>query len=262
MVKALFFDIDGTLVSFDTHRIPASAIEALKAAKARGVKIFISTGRAYPLINNIDAIKPLIDGYITTNGAHSFMLDGFEQSTPIDSTDAAIIADYLRTTGTACMVVGRNDIVFHNLNDKLERQFGEMLDLHFQWSDMPLDEVVRQGVLQFTPIIDETEEMRLVTHLQHCVSSRWCPYFADITARGVNKGNGLLAICNHTGIDRSETMAFGDGGNDLPIIEIAGIGVAMGNANESIKPHADYITTPVDDDGIARALAHFGIIYQ
>ena len=260
MIKALFFDIDGTLVSFKTHRIPVSTVEALLAAKARGTKIFISTGRAFPLINNIDTIVPLVDGYITTNGAHSFTHDGFEQFTPINSHDATVVTEYLLKTGTACMVVGRNDIIFPNLNRQLERQFEEMFDLHFQWSDKPLDELTRQGILQFTPIIDDAEEARLMAGLEHCTSSRWCPYFADITACGVNKGNGMLAICKHIGIDSSETMAFGDGGNDLPIIKQAGIGVAMGNANEAIKPHADYVTTSVDDDGIARALAHFGVI--
>ena len=70
MIKALFFDIDGTLVSFSTHEIPASALQAIKAAKAKGVKIFISTGRPKAfLTSNLDVIRPLVDGYITNNGA-------------------------------------------------------------------------------------------------------------------------------------------------------------------------------------------------
>ena len=69
MTKALFFDIDGTLVSFKTHSIPASTIEALEKAHAKGVKIFISTGRPTLFINNLQAIEHLIDGYMTANGA-------------------------------------------------------------------------------------------------------------------------------------------------------------------------------------------------
>lgn len=65
MIKALFFDIDGTLVSFRTHRIPKSTVQALTCAKDKGVEIYISTGRPYPLINNIHEIGHLIDGYIT-----------------------------------------------------------------------------------------------------------------------------------------------------------------------------------------------------
>ena len=71
MTKALFFDIDGTLVSFETHRIPPSTIEALEAAHAKGLKIFIATGRPKAIINNLSELQDrnLIDGYITMNGA-------------------------------------------------------------------------------------------------------------------------------------------------------------------------------------------------
>lgn len=64
MIKALFFDIDGTLVSFKTHQIPVSTIEALEAAKAKGIQIFISTGRPRAIINNLAALqeRKLIDG--------------------------------------------------------------------------------------------------------------------------------------------------------------------------------------------------------
>ena len=58
MIRALFFDIDGTLVSFETHSIPHSTVQALQIAKAKGIRIFISTGRPYALINNLDAINP------------------------------------------------------------------------------------------------------------------------------------------------------------------------------------------------------------
>lgn len=69
MIKALFFDIDGTLVSFRTHTIPQSTIDALTEAKAKGINIYISTGRPVSIITNIGAISHLIDGYITANGA-------------------------------------------------------------------------------------------------------------------------------------------------------------------------------------------------
>ena len=64
MIKALFFDIDGTLVSMNTHTIPTSAVESIAQAKRKGVKVFIATGRPYAIINNIDSILPFID--ITT----------------------------------------------------------------------------------------------------------------------------------------------------------------------------------------------------
>ena len=75
MTKALFFDIDGTLVSFETHRIPTSTIKALEEAHAKGNKIFIATGRPKAIINNLSELQDrnLIDGYITMNGAYCFV---------------------------------------------------------------------------------------------------------------------------------------------------------------------------------------------
>ena len=70
-------------------------------------------------------------------------------------------------------------------------------------------------------------------------------------------GNGLLAIAAHQGIRIEETMALGDGGNDIPIVERAGIGVAMGNANDSLKAIADYVTDSVDENGVYHALKHW-----
>ena len=67
-----------------------------------------------------------------------------------------------------------------------------------------------------------------------------------------------MAVHEHFGID--ETMAFGDGGNDIPIIRQAGIGVAMGNATDNVKAVADYVTTAVDDEGVKNALIQFGVI--
>ena len=72
-IKALFFDIDGTLVSFRTHKIPQSTVDALEDAKRNGVAVYISTGRPIMLINNLGQIEHLIDGYITTNGARCFV---------------------------------------------------------------------------------------------------------------------------------------------------------------------------------------------
>ena len=68
MVKAIFFDIDGTLVSFKTHKIPASTQEALKALRDKSIKIFIATGRPQCLINNLGDLE--FDGYITVNGSY------------------------------------------------------------------------------------------------------------------------------------------------------------------------------------------------
>ena len=96
--------------------------------------------------------------------------------------------------------------------------------------------------------------------MPHCTSARWHPSFTDITLQGADKGNALRQMAKHLGLSLEECIAFGDGGNDISILQTAGIGVAMGNANDSVKAVDDYITTSVDNDGIRNAFTHFGVI--
>ena len=119
---------------------------------------------------------------------------------------------------------------------------------------------MKQGVLQITPFLDEEHERELLPLVPNSTAARWYPAFCDLTSAKADKANGISAIAEHMGIDISETMAFGDGGNDLTMLRAAGIGVAMGNALDTVKAHADYVTSSVDEDGITNALKHFEII--
>lgn len=257
MIKALFFDIDGTLVSFNTHQIPQSAIQAITRAKEKGIKIYISTGRPLSLINNIDSIKHLIDGYITTNGAYCLIKGQVISCNPISENDISTVIRLADKMNFACMVVGENDLAVYNSNDKVDVIFRQMLNVQNLKENVPMEPILKQRILQLTPIISDAEERIIMPHLTECISSRWCPDFIDITAQNVDKGYGLLSIVSHQGIKIEETMAFGDGGNDIPIIKQAGIGIAMGNANASVKEVADYVTASVDKDGIYKALKHW-----
>ena len=89
---------------------------------------------------------------------------------------------------------------------------------------------------------------------------RWHPAFVDVVAPGGGKDRGMDVLLDHFGIDLSETMAFGDGENDLPMLRHAHIGVALGNADDFVQSQADYVTDTGDEDGILTALEHFGLL--
>ena len=93
-----------------------------------------------------------------------------------------------------------------------------------------------------------------------CIRDSWYPLFADIIARGNSKSTGIDKVLAYFDIDLKDTMAFGDGGNDIPMLKHVATGIAMGNAEPHVKAVADYVTTSVDEDGIANALKHFGLI--
>lgn len=261
MIQSLFFDIDGTLCSLKTHEIPQSAVKAIERAKERGVKVFISTGRPISIINNIGAIEHLIDGYITTNGAYCFIGDEVVSCTPIPCEEVKILLHDAEMNRYPCLVAGDRGIaVYNGPKEIVDRIFRMELNVRNIDMDRPADDILSGNVLQLTSFFPPEHDRKLMNGMSHCVSARWHPEFTDITAAGADKGKGLMAMAAHFGLDISETMAFGDGGNDIPIISAAGIGVAMGNANDNVKERADYVTSPVDEDGVTNALLHFGII--
>ena len=257
---ALFFDIDGTLVSFKTHEIPPSTILALTQAKANGSRVYIATGRPPIIITNLGAISHLIDGYITTNGALCFVGDTLVCCQPIPMADVMTCIDDCRAKGNSLIVVGRKDVAVLDPKGDVDRIFRQMLAVKNLDKASPLDVVPQQDILQLTPFCPADYEPLLMARMPQCVSGRWHPEFTDITANGADKGKGILAMARHEGFDPSRTMAFGDGGNDTSMILQAGVGIAMGNAIDALKQQADYVTTSVDDDGILNALRHFDVI--
>lgn len=261
MIKALFFDIDGTLVSFESHRIPVSTIEALEAAHAKGIKIFIATGRPKAIINNLSELQDrnLIDGYITMNGAYCFVEDHVIYKNAIPRDEVKTMAAFCEKRGLPCIFVEEHNISVCQPNKLVEQIFYDFLHVDVI-PPVPFEEATDKEIIQMTPFITEEEEKELLPSIPTCEIGRWYPAFADVTAKGVTKQKGIDEIIRHFGIRLEETMAFGDGGNDISMLRHAAIGVAMGQAKEDVKAAADYITASVDENGISRAMKHFKII--
>lgn len=259
-IKALFFDIDGTLVSFNTHRIPQSTVDALDAAKANGVEVYISTGRPQMIITNLGQIEHLIDGYITTNGARCFVGDKVVSQHAILPGDVKKVIAAADRDDYPAIVVGEHRIAIHHYTDEVYDIFAKGLGVDCDVFLHDVEELGDEAVLQVTPFCSVEQEALLMPTLQHCTSGRWHPAFTDITAADADKGKGLHAMADYLGLHISETMAFGDGGNDISIVKEAGVGVAMGNGGDNLKAVADYITTSVDEDGVRNALLHYGVI--
>ncbi len=258
-IKALFFDIDGTLVSFKTHTIPQSTVDSLRLAKQQGVKVYIATGRPRPIIVNIGQISDLVDGYITTNGAWCVVGDEVVSRHSMLQHDVQTILDACEQWNAPCIAVGEKHLAVYNDQPVVDASFREGLGLEtFKFA--PLDDVLQETILQMTPFITPQQEQELMPRLQACTHGRWTPMFTDITHRHADKGKALRAMAAHQQLTIAQTMAFGDGGNDVAMIREAGIGVVMGNANDAVKANADFITTSVDEDGIRHALRHFQVI--
>lgn len=256
MVKAIFFDIDGTLVSFKTHQVPKSTFDALYKLKEQGIKLFIATGRGK---DGLDVLNDFpFDGYITLNGQYCYNSKQLIYENTIQTEDLQSLLDYLDKHPFPCGFTEEHTKYFNMRDERVD----EIHQITHN-DDHPAGDcsnVIHHKVYQCMCFIDEKEEKELLKFMPHCTSARWHPSFTDISPLGGTKQKGIDQFLHHYNIDLSETMAFGDGGNDIQMLEHVAIAIAMGNANDEVKNIADYVTDDVEHDGIMKALQHFQLI--
>lgn len=258
MIKAVFFDIDGTLVSFKTHQVPSSTVKALDLLRKQGIKVFISTGRQLHSINNLGSLE--FDGYITLNGGRCYAgKDHLIYERAIPDEDILSLLDYQAHVELfPCAFVMNNDILMNYKNEHVEELFALL-----NFPEPPIREISYlkgKTVYQLIAFFSKEQEPRIMASMPHCRATRWNPLFSDVVPSDSNKAIGIDQIIRHYGIKLDETMAFGDGGNDKEMLQHAGVGVAMGNASADVQAVADYVTASVDEDGVYQALEHFGLI--
>lgn len=258
MIKAVFFDIDGTLVSFKTHRISPALLDGLHRLQDKGVKLFIATGRQQEAAVAAVGIFPF-DGYITVSGQFCFAGDRVLWDNPIPPDSARQLIGLLERTGSPCVFLEGTRSHTVNPDARLEL-FPQQLNIPIP-PVIPLREMLNRKFYQAVAFYTKEEQQAAGADFFPGLSAlRWHPDFVDVVAPDGGKDRGMDVILEHFGIGLSETMAFGDGENDLPMLRHARIGVAMGNSGDPVKAGADYVTGSVDEDGILTALEHFGLL--
>lgn len=258
MVKAVFFDIDGTLVSFQTHRISPAVLGGLHRLRERGIRLFIATGRHRQSIGLAADAFPF-DGFVTVNGQYCCAGGRVLRTNPIPRPDVARQVELLEATRAPCLFLSESGTLFVNPDPRTDI-FPRQLNLPLPDPVSPR-QVLEEEIYQMTAFFTKEEELAMGDRFFPGLEvMRWHPAFVDVIAPGGGKDRGMDVILDHFGIDLSQSMAFGDGENDLPMLRHAQIGVAMGNADDLVKEQADYVTGSVDEDGILTALEHFGLL--
>lgn len=257
-IKAVFFDVDGTLVSFKTHKIPLSTERAIEQLKSKGIQVIISTGRS---INSLDHIRYIdFDGFITFNAGYCVDHDGqVLLRSGLDSKDVQAVLEEAKNNGLSFSFMSEKEITIHNVTPDIKDIY-EQLNLpvppigHYDNFDI-------HSVLQANIFIPQAKEKSFMQRVMpNSIASRWSPIFIDVNPIGQSKKNGVDIFCQKLGISPEETMSFGDGGNDIEMLKHTGIGVAMGDGNLETKQIADYITDDVDHDGIWNALKKYEVL--
>ena len=260
MIKAIFFDIDGTLVSLKTKVYPASTKAALERLHEKGILLFVATGRSRFEIESEGLLGGLyFDGYLTNNGQDGYDKDGNTiYGRPITAEDARILFDWAKERNYPCWAVSEKESLLSFRDENADRAFEAIHTRLPKIGDIyaMLDDPIYKIVL-FQPkeVVAEA-----VKRTNYCRTTQWFDLGHDVISVDGGKKYAMLHVLADLGISPEECMSFGDSENDIEMLQASGIGVAMGNATEEDKAAADYVTDDCDDDGLLHALEHFGIL--
>lgn len=256
MIKSVFFDIDGTLLSFQTHKVPQSAKDAMRQAKQKGCLLFICTGRHHAAIPN--EIKELpFDGYITLNGQYCFVEDNVIRKQPIASQDIQILKKRLQSEPFPCEWIEENHL-YINFVDSMVRKAHEAVDMVLpELRDVTL--LGEEPVYQLLTFLEPSKEAWAMRDLPHCRSTRWSPHFADVTPTDGDKCEGIKSMLQQFGLQKEEAAAFGDGNNDIAMLKHVAAGIAMGGSAKEVQDAAAFVTASVEEDGIKKGLIALGL---
>lgn len=256
MIKIAFFDIDGTLIPKGENNIPISTLKALEKLQASGVKCFVATGRSLNVVMSLGTNQFNFDGYLTLNGAlcydsHLEKIFGL----PFEGDEAEVIARMFIAKKIPFEIVGEFVRYANFVNDSLKDVYNS-LNINIP----SIQKYKGEKIYQVCAIVNKNQRKLLNDFLDYSVITSWHEHGIDIFPSNGGKQNAIRKILEIFNIKTAEAIAFGDAENDIKMLETVGTGIAMGNANQELKDIADYVTTDINDDGIANALKHFGLI--
>ncbi len=271
MIKILAFDLDGTLLD-DSKQIPQDNLDAIKRAAARGVQIVPATGRIYKGIPDELKSLPFMRWFITANGSYLYdaQKDRAAARAEIPVEEAVAFYEYADTLG----------VLYDCYQDNWGYMTADMLKVApgiipdpgvrklITSLRAPVPELkaflrekgtgVQKLQLYFTDMQQRARELEeLPKRFPNLAFSTSMPFNIEINALSATKGQCLMSLCRILGVEAKDSMALGDGTNDLDMLELAGIGVAMANAAPALLGAADYVTASNNEAGFARAVERF-----
>ncbi|MBO0439658.1 Cof-type HAD-IIB family hydrolase [Candidatus Enterococcus ikei] len=276
-VKAIVLDIDGTLLN-DEKKLTTQTREALIDAQKKGIKVILASGRPTPgMLKYVDELQMnQYNGMVVSyNGAH--VLDVSTQkelfSQPLSIENSKNILEHLKQFDVKPMIA-KDDYMYVN------NVFDGMLDLNFTdglfniieyesrggnfqlcekddlaaFVDFPLHKILVAAQPEYL----QENWQKILAPFKESVSGVFsAPMYFEFTDQGIDKANALEQTLKPLGINPEHIISFGDGYNDLSLINYAGMGVAMGNAVDELKQAANHVTASNNEDGIAQSLAKF-----
>ena len=244
--RAFFFDIDGTIA---VHNNPPSGEDtaAIRALRQQGHRVFICTGRVistlYPAIHEVG-----FDGYVLGAGSHILVGDTVVYKAVMGDELLQRVIRYCLTHHLSVILEGERSLYSINPSKSYEKTFPHVTtDTAFMAGGAYKDAINKFSI--WGQVSDDMRAMlgKDMDVIQH-------PDVAEVVLSGCCKSDGMRRVLEHIGIARENSVAFGDSHNDIDMLAYAGFGIALGGAHSEVLAAADYVTAPLEENGVAKAI--------
>lgn len=277
MPKIIFLDVDGTLVDYETN-IPESAITAIRKARENGHRVYICTGRSkaevYQELWDIG-----LDGMIGGNGSYVEDRGHVVMHQLITADQCRRIVDYLHEKGLEFYLESNNGLfASRHFAEKAQpsvqeysrrkgKENAEKLTVADAFPEMIYGgKLYRDDLNKISYLLNSYQDFLDTKEMfPDMENGTWggageTALFGDLGVKGITKGNAVEHLLDYLGMEKKDTIAFGDAKIDIPMFECCEIGVAMGSGGEEAKAAADFVTDDVDKDGLYKAFRRLGLI--
>ena len=256
MINIIFFDIDGTTYQHNIHNNPASTKLALNELKNKGYKLVICTSRSFEEMKTLPSdFTDVMDCIICCGGAQIIYSNEDVENITIDHEEIVRGFEYF----------DKNDIPYryvYKFRSYLSTDDQDITIRYKRLYNMIPDMKYYNGE-KISHLLFYTNDKNHIDNINNIFKSSYridYGFAHECLPENVNKGEALRKVAAHFGFSADESAAFGDGNNDVEMLKTAKIGVAMGNASDSCKAAADYVTDDIENDGLYKACIAFGWI--
>lgn len=265
--RAIALDLDGTLTNHDKVVTPRTR-QALLLAESKGAIIILASGRpTYGIVPVAECLElEKRGGYILSyNGGNIVNAKTGEKLFSQFLPDAVIpiLYKYAKEKNHALLGYAGNEIITEMPDDQYVKEESRINKMNIRKVDNLL-EALEPHPTKLLMTGDPTDMIKAEEELveilgEKMVIFRSAPFFLELVPKGIDKAQSLLRLLSKINLTPADLMAFGDGYNDLSMLKLAGVGVAMANAAPEVRADADYVTLSNEEDGVAEALLHFGM---
>ena len=247
-IKIAFFDVDGTLVDMKKKVITPAMIETLKHLKENGIILCMATGRGPYLVPSFPGID--FDVFLSYNASYCYTKDEVIFSNPIPKEDVKAIVENASEIHRPVFLAGVEGGGANGCDKDLADYFAIAKSKVNVLDNFDFEKLMDKKVYQMMVGCYKEEYADILRDVDGARITAWWTRAADITPANGNKGVGVRKILDYYHLDKENAIAFGDGTNDIEMLEAVGTGVAMGNAQDKVKQAADYVTLSHNEDDV------------